>query len=103
MNTEPFSAFAYTIMAALAGAVTALAFRPWKKMSGMEIGLTLFVGFSFAIFVSPWVAHTIMRVPANEPRAASFITYIMGAGSNILLPYIIKRFERLLGSKGDGQ
>ncbi|WIW88947.1 hypothetical protein K3M67_02915 [Sphingobium sp. V4] len=103
MNTEPFSAIAYTIMAALAGAVTALAFRPWKKMTGMEIGLTLFVGFSFAIFVSPWVAHSIIKVPAAEPRAASFITYIMGAGSNILLPRLIQLIERLLGTKGDGQ
>ena len=50
MTTEPFSSVAYTIMAALAGAVTALAFRPWKKMTGLEIALTLFVGFSFAIF-----------------------------------------------------
>ncbi|WP_069338320.1 hypothetical protein [Sphingobium yanoikuyae] len=103
MTTEPFSSVAYTIMAALAGAVTALAFRPWKKMTGLEIALTLFVGFSFAIFVSPWVAHSIMQVPANEPRAASFITYVMGAGSNILLPRIIQFFERLLGAKGDGQ
>ncbi|QJR01139.1 hypothetical protein HH800_02345 [Sphingobium yanoikuyae] len=103
MSSEPFSAFAYTIMAALAGAVTALAFRPWKKMTGVEVALTLFVGFSFAIFVSPWVAHSIMHVPADEPRAASFITYVMGAGSNILLPRIIQFFERLLGAKGDGQ
>lgn len=103
MNSDPFSSMAYTIMAALAGAVTALAFRPWKQMTRLEICLTLFVGFSFAIFVSPWVAHSVIHVPADEPRAASFITYVMGAGSNILLPKVIAFFERLLGSKGEGQ
>lgn len=100
-GSDPFSGFGYTAMAAIAGAVTALAFRPWKKMTRTEISLTLFVGFSFAIFASPYIAHLIM--PSGEPRTAAFITYVTGAGSNIFLPKIIETIERVLGSKGGGQ
>lgn len=85
-------------LAAVAGGVTALSFREWKQMRRAEILMVLFVGAAFAIFVAPWVAHAIFRLPVSDTRGTAAIVYIMGSGSNALLPWIITRFKRLWGN-----
>lgn len=87
----------YITLAAMAGAITALAFRSWREMSKAEIILTLVVGFSFAIFVTPWLAETVFGIDAGNVRAVAALTYIFGSGSNILLPMIIRWVGRIFG------
>lgn len=88
---------AYVAMAAVAGAITALAFHKWKEMSPTEIVLTFVAGFSFAVFVTPWVANSLFQVPDDNVRAIAALTYIFGSGSNILLPVIIRWIGRAFG------
>ena len=84
----------YLLMAAVAGAVTALSFRQWKSMTGTEIGLTLFVGASFAIFVAPLLAEWMA---IGSPRGVAALTYISASGSNVLIPVAIKWLKRVFG------
>lgn len=91
----------YVLMAALAGAVTALAFLSWKEMSKTEIALTLFVGASFAIFVTPWIAHLAFGMNEADVRTIAGLTYITASGSNTLLPMLIKRMHRLIGGEDE--
>jgi hypothetical protein len=85
-----FLRLGYIVMAALAGAITALAFTRWKELSRAEIILTLVAGFSFAVFVTPWVAHQFFGVDDRNLRAIAALTYIFGSGWNIVLPKVIR-------------
>lgn len=89
--------FGYIALAAMAGAITALAFMRWRDLSWGEMALTLVAGFSFAVFVTPWAAHAILRVDDDNVRTIAALTYIFGSGSNVLLPALIRRFGRLIG------
>ncbi len=93
--------FGYVALAAISGAFTALGFVKWKEMSRPELAMTLVGGFSFAIFVTPWIAHEWIGVAETNTRAIAALTYVFGSGSNILLPTIIRSVRRLLGT-GDG-
>lgn len=90
--------FGYIALAAISGAFTALGFLRWKEMSHSEIALTLIGGFSFAIFVTPWIAHEWVGVAESNTRAIAALTYVFGSGSNILLPTIIRAVKRFVGS-----
>lgn len=101
-HNDPILRMVYTLMAAIAGAVTALAFMRWKDMGTTEIGLTLFVGASFAIFVTPWVAHIVFGVNQGDIRTVAALTYVTASGSNVLLPTLIRKLNKLLGAE-EGQ
>ena len=90
--------YGYIALAAVSGAFTALGFVRWKEMSRPEIFMTLVGGFSFAIFVTPWIAHEWIGVAESNTRAIAALTYVFGSGSNILLPTIIRSVKRLLGT-----
>lgn len=85
-----FLRFGYIAMAALAGAITALAFQRWRELSRAEICLTLLAGFSFAVFVTPWAAHAFFGMAEDNVRGIAALTYIFGSASNILLPVVIR-------------
>lgn len=85
---------AYLALAALAGSITALSVRNWKEMTRSEILLTLFVGFSFAWFVTPWLAHSVLGVAEDGLRKISALTYIFAAGTNSILPMLIRSIQR---------
>lgn len=93
---EPWSTTIYTAMAAIAGAITALAFRKWQEMTAGEIMFALFVGASFAWFVTPMILHGLTGETGPNVRYVSGITYIMASGSNALLPLIISKARGLL-------
>jgi hypothetical protein len=97
MDDQGFSIRAYVWLAAVGGAITALAFRPWQKMTKPEIALTLFVGFSFSVFCTPWFAHEIAGFAESDTRALAALTYIFASGSNILLPVAIRFVTRAFG------
>lgn len=91
---------AYIAAAALAGAITSLSLTKWQTMNRMEIVMALMVGFFFAIFVTPWLAHGILNVSVDNIRVVSAMTYGCAAGSNILLPLFIQKMAKMFG--GDG-
>lgn len=86
----------YVTVAAAAGAITALAFTKWRDLTRTEILLTLLAGFSFAIFVTPWVAQSFLGIEPSNVRAIAALTYIFGSGSNILLPVLIQWITRVV-------
>lgn len=94
----------WPLLAALAGAVTALSFRPFKRMSALEIGLSLGVGTSFATFVGPLAVAWIFS-GATDPRMEGAVYYLMATGSNILIPIAVRKLAQLFGATidGDGQ
>lgn len=94
MPENDFLKFLYVGLAAIAGAVTALSFTKWRELTRMEIGLTLFVGFSFAIFVTPWLAHVAFGLDTSDPKAIAGLTYAFASGSNSILPVIIRKIHR---------
>lgn len=94
---EAFWRGVYVVGAAAAGALTAVGAAKWRDMSRIEVGLTLITGFTFAIFVTPWIAHEWLGIPETNYRAIAGLTYVFGSASNILLPLIIGRLRKLLG------
>lgn len=91
---------AYIAAAAMAGAITSLSLAKWQTMSRMEIFFALSVGFFFAIFVTPWLAHGILNVSVSNIRVVAAMTYGCAAGSNILLPLFIRKIAKLFGDEG---
>lgn len=89
----------YLAAAALAGAVTSLSLLSWQTMTRMEIIMTLMVGFSFAVFVTPYIAHELLGVPPSNIRLVAALTYMFGSGCNVLLPLMIRRISRMLGDE----
>lgn len=87
--------FGYIALAAMSGAFTALGFLKWKELSSAEIAMTLIGGFSFAIFVTPYIAHEWLNIAEANTRAIAALTYVFGSGSNILLPTIIRTVKRV--------
>lgn len=81
----------WSLIAAIAGALTSLSFQQWEGMSKGKILLALFVAASFGFFVSPAVL-----VNVHDPRIAGAIIWIMAAGSNILIPRAVKGMSGLM-------
>lgn len=100
---NPLLAWLWPLLASLAGAVTALSFRPYAKMSPVDILMALFVGTTFAWFVSPWVAHTAFGYEPPGIRVVGGLYYLMASGSNILIPVAIRGLKRFFGSQKEDE
>lgn len=87
----------YILMAAVAGAITALSMLRWKEMSWSEIMLTVFVGTSFAIFLVPWAASAVLKVSYDGLQTICGLTYLGGTCANALLPRVIRRVAKTAG------
>lgn len=99
IEDNPLMKWLWPLIASLAGAVTALSFRPFKRMTRVEIGMALFVGASFAWFVAPWVNHMIFKEGATDVRVLGGVYYLMASGSNILIPFAIKWISKVFGTQ----
>lgn len=90
----------WTLISAVAGAITSLSFQQWENMSGWKITFALFVGASFGFFVGP-----VVLINVDDPRIAGGIIWIMAAGSNILIPRAVKAMsavmDRLFGANSE--
>ena len=95
---DPHLKGAYTLLAAIAGAVTALSFQNWKAMTIREALMSLFVGASFAIFVTPLIVDRLLGTTEEASRMIAGLTYIAATGSNILIPMAIKWAGRVFGT-----
>ncbi len=91
MQDNDFAArWLWPLLASVAGAITALSFRPWRGLSRGEVLMALFVGASFAFFVSPLVLELVFGKGPIEPRKLGAIYYVMATGSNALIPAAVK-------------
>lgn len=95
---DELRAWVYMAMAAVAGAITSLSGLAWRTMTWGEIFLTLFAGASFAIYVTPWLAHIALGANSDQKTIAG-LTYVAASGSNFLLPVMIRYLKRLLGQE----
>lgn len=101
MNDDgPVGRYLWPFLASLAGSVTALSFRPFKTLGKWEIMLALFVGASFAFFVAPWVVYITFGHGPIDTRVAGAIFYLLASGSNILIPFMIKKLGVNIGYRG---
>ncbi|KMS54730.1 hypothetical protein [Sphingobium cupriresistens] len=94
--------YLYIPLAALAGAVSSLGARRWRTMTKAKMAMTVLMGATFAIFVTPWAAHQFIGVDESDARGTVALTYLFAIGAHVLLPWLIQRLERLIGA-GDAQ
>lgn len=97
LGDEGVNRMVYLVMAAIAGAITSLAFMPWKTMTLIERAISLFVGASFALFFVPWAVADIMGVDITALRAACATTYIGAVAAPALIPPIIRKLLKAGG------
>jgi hypothetical protein len=100
-DNSPTARIVYVVLAALAGAITSLAFMPWKTMTVVERGFSLFVGVAFALLFVPWAVADIMRVNIDAIRAACAVTYIGAVAAPALIPPIIRKILKVGGLEGE--
>lgn len=103
MSTDEFLLrYVYIPLAAFTGAISSLGARRWRTMSKSKILLAVFMGATFAMFVTPWAAHAIMGIKEDDARGTVALTYLFGIAAHIILPWLIQRIERMIGT-GDVQ
>lgn len=85
-----YSRWLWPLLASAAGAITALSFRPWRDMTFPQICMALFVGASFAFFVSPVILNVIFGKGPVDARQLGAVYYVMATGSNALIPAAVK-------------
>ena len=100
-ENNPTARIVYLVIAAFAGAITSLAFMPWKTMTVAERGFSLFVGVAFALLFVPWAVADIMRVDITAIRAACAVTYIGAVAAPALIPPIIRKILKVGGLEGE--
>lgn len=98
IEDNPLMKWLWPLLASLAGAVTALSFRPYKKMAPIDIFMALFVGTTFSWFVSPVVAHATLGYTPDSIRGMGAIFYVMATGSNVLIPFAVQRLKKIFGA-----
>lgn len=101
MNDGPFMRLVWPLLASIAGAITALSFRPFQSMTRGEIVMALAVGTFFAVFLGPWVAAQLFGTGPIDIRILGGVFYLLASGSNILIPLAVKWLGGLLGFKGE--
>lgn len=89
-NSSPLAQFLWTLLAAFAGALTALSYRPFRGMSALDIAFALFVGASFAIFAGPWFVKIILGPGPQDARMIGALYYGLASGSNVLIPAFVR-------------
>ena len=90
--------YVYIPLAALMGAVSSLGARKWRTMSRMQILLTVIMGTSSAIFLTPWAAHQFFNVKEDDARAIVALTYLFGFGAFIVLPRLTEWMTKMIGA-----
>lgn len=90
---------AYIGMSAIAGSIVSLSLRPWRKMTGWELGMALFVGFSFGVLAVPYIVVDVMKVSSylTSVRAACFFTFCGSAFAFLALPSIWRATAKRFG------
>lgn len=86
-----------SVIAAFAGSISGLAFMPWESMGWKKIALTVFVGFTCATFVAPWLTYKLFG--QTDARTVAMMTYGVAAGAHALLPKFLKILGRMIGEK----
>lgn len=89
----------WALMASIAGAITALSSRPFKKMNRIEVIVSIMAGTSFAFFVGPWVAKWVFGDGPVDIRVMGGLFYLLASGSNVLIPLAIQKLTSLAGLK----
>lgn len=94
--------YVYIPLSAFMGAVSSLGARKWRSMSRLQIALTVIMGTSSAIFLTPWAAHRFFGVQEDDARGVVALTYLFGFGAFIILPRLTEWMLKILGT-GDTQ
>lgn len=92
----------YQALAAVAGAVAALSFRPYEGMTRGKIALSLFVSATFAIFVGPLLIRMFYGPGDVDLRVAGAIMWGLATGSNASIPLFVKWVTGSLRVKAPG-
>lgn len=95
----PLMRWLWPFLAAMAGSLTALSMRQFKKMTPLEISIALVVGVVFSVFVSPWIVHTFYGpLPTVNLYLLGFVFYLTATGWNIILPFLVRHLLRIIGN-----
>lgn len=94
--------YIYIPLAALTGAVSSLGARKWQTMGTAQIALSLVMGTSSAIFLTPWIAHQFLGIDEKDARAAVGLTFLVGFSAFLLLPRLTDWLMKFFGT-GDAR
>lgn len=93
--------WAWLVLASLAGAVTSIAFRPYKDMTWRDILLAFVVSSTFAIFVgsaiAEWVAVKLLGGGQINLRVYGAVMWFMAAAAYFIIPVLFARAKRWVG------
>jgi uncharacterized membrane protein YozB (DUF420 family) len=92
----------YIGIAALAGAFSSLGARSWRGMTRTKMLVTVATGTLFAVFVTPYAAHSFIGIQEGDARATVALTYLFAFAAHILLPRFVHWLEKMIGT-GDSQ
>jgi uncharacterized membrane protein YozB (DUF420 family) len=92
----------YIGIAALAGAFSSLGARSWRGMTRAKMIVTVATGTLFAVFVTPYAAHSFIGIQEGDARATVALTYLFAFAAHILLPRFVHWLEKVIGT-GDSQ
>jgi len=89
------------LTAALAGSFSALPTMSWRTMGYGERFMTIFVGFAFAVFLTPVVVKYVFRISETDTSTLCAFTYVMGLCGNAIVPIVIERGRKIANSWGE--
>jgi hypothetical protein len=88
---DPVRHYAWIFGAAIAGAISAQPVMRWKEMNWAERILTVFVGSTFAVFLTPLIASRVLRIDDHDLQTVCALTYLAGTIGNAVVPILIAR------------
>lgn len=94
---SPVTNWIWTVLATIGGSISALSFQPYKRMTRAEIGLSLVVSFTFALFFGPLVGYWIFGTGSVNWRLMGAVMWGMAAGAHYLIPLGIRKLGLMSG------
>lgn len=88
--------------AALAGSIVSLAFDAQQTLALKGKIFTIFVGFTFAVFVGPVIVRAVFGPQPADSQLVGALYFFMSASSMTLLPMLLKTFSNRISSTVGG-
>lgn len=95
---SPMLAWLWPLLAALSGALTALALPQYRTLTTWGRIAVVFTGFVFAVFVGPLVVRWWFKGEDADSQAVGALYYLMSVTAMVVLPKVIDTISRRLDS-----
>lgn len=87
----------FNIIAAMAGGIAAFAVIPWKTMGIADMGLTLFLGVTFGLFIGPGIASIAFGSSFAQSMGTAGVIWLTSAMGHAIVPRLITMAKKRIG------